>query len=172
MTRDHIPYSIVVMGVSGSGKSTIGRQLALALDGVFLDGDDYHPAANIEKMSSGIPLTDSDRMPWLDILHAQLEQYRHQKIACVLACSALKQSYRDLLSGGGNDVTFLYLKGSFDEISMRICARNGHFMPPALLQSQFDDLEEPNDSITIHISHSPASIIRQTIDMLYARSHE
>lgn len=160
-------YSIVVMGVSGCGKSTIGKRLAESLNGVFLDGDDFHPPANVKKMTAGIPLDDHDRQPWLERLQTELTSFRLKGVTCVIACSALKQSYRNILSGGGNEVDFLYLKGSFDQIFTRVNARKGHFMPPELLQSQFDALEEPNQAITVSIMDSPAQIIEQTLNRLH-----
>lgn len=167
---DH--YSIVVMGVSGCGKSTIGRKLAQRLDGVFLDGDDFHPQANIDKMAAGVPLNDQDRQPWLERLQGELKAYDKTGKTCVLACSALKQSYREILSEGGNRVSFLYLKGTFDQIFTRVNSRKGHFMPPELLQSQFDALEEPEKAITVSIMDSPQKIVDSVKGLLDTNRNE
>ncbi|QLG43839.1 gluconokinase [Costertonia aggregata] len=151
-----------VMGVSGSGKSTVGRLLAKVLNCPFFDGDDYHPEANIKKMSAGNPLNDDDRKTWLNSLNLLAKQ--HQKKGAVIACSALKQSYRHVLSRSLNDsAKFVYLKGSYKEISNRLSQRNGHFMPAALLQSQFDTLEEPEDAITVSIRYSPKEIVQKIL---------
>ncbi len=135
------PRRIVVMGVAGCGKSSVASALARALGAVYQDGDAYHPPKNIEKMSSGIPLADTDRWPWLD---AVADAMRVSPGPVVMACSALRRTYRDRLRGGvGSDVFFAFLDGDLALISGRIAARDGHFMPPSLLQSQFDTLERP-----------------------------
>jgi carbohydrate kinase (thermoresistant glucokinase family) len=133
----------VVMGVSGSGKTTIGRALARELGAEFLEGDTFHPAANIAKMSRGEPLTDADRWPWLDRLAEELARARTEGRKIVLACSALKRIYRDRLRRGAPALSLIYLKGGMALIRRRLEARKGHFMPPGLLQSQFAALEEP-----------------------------
>lgn len=160
-----IPKTIVVMGVSGCGKSFIGDRLAQAFWGTFADADDFHPSANLEKMASGIPLTDADRWPWLDILRGQIVSHRSSSACYVLACSALKQSYRDRLRGDDSQETlsFVYLKGSKELIRQRMEQRD-HFMPPALLDSQFDTLEEPQDAIVVDIELSPDDIIKMILD--------
>jgi gluconokinase len=160
-----IPKTIVVMGVSGCGKSFIGGRLAQALGGTFADADDFHPSANIEKMANGIPLTDADRCPWLDTLREQIVLHRSHTACYVLACSALKQSYRDRLRGDDSQeiLSFVYLKGSRELILQRMEQRN-HFMPPALLDSQFDTLEEPHDAIEVDIESSPDDIVRKILD--------
>lgn len=150
---------IVVMGVSGAGKSTVAAALAQRLDVPFADGDDFHPAANIAKMRAGTPLDDTDRLPWLDRIGDWLD--RHSGGA-VLACSALKRSYRDRLRRHCPGVTFLHLTGSPQLIAGRQEARTGHFMPRALLQSQFDTLEPlaPDESgVTIDVGLSVAAIV-------------
>src|SRR5271168_5024251 len=129
------PVIIVVMGVSGSGKSTVAALLAAALGCQFQEGDDLHPRENIEKMHAGTPLTDADRMPWLHKIAAEIDGWRAQGESGVLTCSALKRSYRDIIIGDRPDVTLVYLKGSHDLIRRRMVARHEHFMPVALLES-------------------------------------
>lgn len=148
------------MGVSGSGKSTVGHQLANSLSIPFFDGDDYHPQINIDKMSQGIPLNDLDRRPWLENLHALAS--KHKENGCVIACSALKEKYRKILSHSiVNDVQFVFLKGEFELIHERMKNREGHFMEPAMLQSQFDTLEEPEEAIVVDISSSLETLLSQ-----------
>lgn len=151
-------YIFFVMGVSGSGKTTIGKLLAQTLGYPFFDGDDYHPEKNIKKMAQGIPLTDTDRQGWLEGLN-QLA-WQHSSKGAVIACSALKRSYRILL-GNGLDKTckFIFLNGSFQDIQNRINQRKDHFMPAALLASQFETLEPPQDAINVAISDSPEVIV-------------
>lgn len=159
------PRIIYTMGVSGSGKSTIGEKLADALGYPFFDGDDYHPQANIEKMSKGIPLNDTDRQGWLQTLN-QLA-IAHKSSGAIIVCSALKQKYRQQLQAHLNGCcTFLYLKGSLEEISERLSNREGHFMPKDLLASQFDTLEEPTDAIAVSIQKSPDAIVAEVLSML------
>jgi len=133
----------VVMGVSGSGKTTIGRALADAVGAEFLEGDKFHPAANIAKMSRGEPLDDADRWPWLDRMADELARAKAQGQSVVLAASALKRAYRDRLRRGAQDLRLVYLKADKELIRERLKARKGHFMPPGLLDSQFAALEEP-----------------------------
>jgi gluconokinase len=150
---------IVLMGVAGSGKSTIGRMLARALGGDFCDADDLHPQANRDKMRRGIPLNDDDRRPWLAAVRALIEHCENASVDAVIACSALKESYRTTLLGGAKDVHLVYLKGSPGLIAQRLAARHGHFFDPALLKSQFDSLEEPGDAIVVDIAETPAQIV-------------
>jgi gluconokinase len=141
------------MGVSGCGKSTVARRLAEAVGGDWLDADDFHSAENKAKMSHGIPLTDDDRWPWLDRLNEELRAADKEK-PLFLACSALKQRYRDRLRNGLPDLRFIYLKGSFELIRSRLAHRSNHFMPAKLLESQFADLEEPTAAIVLDISET------------------
>ncbi|HXJ04753.1 MAG TPA: gluconokinase [Candidatus Acidoferrum sp.] len=151
---------VIVMGTTGSGKTTIGTMLSKRLGWGFVDADEFHPPANVEKMGRGIPLTDADRMPWLKILHDKIVSWIAEQRNFVLACSALKQSYRDELHAGP-DVKFVYLKGSHELFSSRVLARKGHFAKENLITSQFADLEEPIDAITIDARHSPAEIVEE-----------
>ena len=160
------PSVLVVMGVSGCGKSTIGTQLAIRLRWEFEDGDWFHPARNIEKMHSGHPLTDEDRRPWLDAIAAFIDASRNAGRHVVIACSALKKSYRAVIVGERADVRLVYLKGPIELIARRIAARHEHFMPRALLQSQFDALEEPGSDenpIVVSIEPPPREIVAQVL---------
>jgi gluconokinase len=135
--------SIILMGVSGSGKSTIGAAVAREIKAKFIDGDDLHPRANIQKMASGQPLNDEDRAPWLQRLNDAAYSLNHKNESGIIVCSALKRRYRDLLRQDNDNMVFIYLKGSFEVILARLQARSGHFMPTELLKSQFEALEEP-----------------------------
>jgi gluconokinase len=144
---------VVVMGVSGSGKTTVGEALAAELGWDFYDADDFHPAANKEKMHAGIPLTDEDRWPWLAAIRREIERALVDGRGAVVACSALKASYRAALAGGlGSRVVFVLLDGPRQVLEERLDARTDHFMNPALLQSQIDTLERPEDAIVVDIS--------------------
>jgi gluconokinase len=160
---------IVVMGVAGSGKSTIGMLLARRLGCDFHDADDLHPATNRDKMHRGIPLTDDDRVPWLTAVRAVIDQYINEGRNAVIACSALKEAYRAALFGGSNDVRLIYLKGSRDLIARRLAARHDHFFDPTLLQSQFDTLEEPHDALVIDVSGTPEEIVAAIANALGIR---
>ncbi|MBS0528988.1 MAG: gluconokinase [Proteobacteria bacterium] len=135
--------ALIVMGVSGSGKSTIAAALGQRLGWVVEDGDAFHPAGNVEKMSAGIPLTDEDRLPWLRAIAAEIDRKRSAGTNVIIACSALKRAYRDILVQGHRDTRIVYLRGDKSLIAERLNARKGHFMPPGLLDSQFRTLEEP-----------------------------
>jgi gluconokinase len=167
MTR--FPCAVIVMGVSGSGKSTVGALLAARLQWEFADADWFHSAANVDKMHAGIALADEDRWPWLEAIAAWIAELRRAGRHGVLACSALKRRYRDLLRGGHADVRFAYLKGDEKLIARRLAARHEHFMPPALLRSQFDALEEPGrdeDPITVAIDAPPNEIAARILSAL------
>ncbi len=150
---------LIVMGVSGCGKSTIGKSLAEDLGWPFYDGDDFHPAENVAKMSQGIPLTDADRAGWLAALARLIRGSLQKGQSGVLACSALKQKYRDELTVDPNQVKFIYLKGDYALIKARMEARPGHYMKPGMLDSQFAALEEPTDALTVDIRHTPQEIL-------------
>ncbi len=154
---------IVVMGVSGCGKTSVGTALADVLSLPFFDADDYHPTANKKKMQAGIPLEDSDRIPWLERLNSLCQS--HLESGLVMACSALKQSYRDLLSKD-IQIEWVYLKGSFELIFQRLEARHHQYMPSSLLQSQFDTLEEPKEAIEVSIDQTIESIVLQIKEQL------
>ncbi len=150
---------IVLMGVTGSGKTTVGRQLSAELGWKYYDADDFHPLANVEKMRAGIPLDDADRIPWLEILRNLMIECHRRGENAVLACSALKNSYREYLLVDEN-VRLIHLKGDYKLIQKRLTARRHHFMNPALLDSQFATLEEPEQSVQIDISANPAEIVK------------
>lgn len=157
---------VVLMGVSGVGKSTIGNQLAHELGWQFADADSFHPAKNVEKMRRGIPLDDSDRLPWLNELRCAITDWLKQGSNVVLACSALKSSYRDFLSDDGNTVRFVYLRASFAVVEARMNKRRNHFMSNELLASQFEALEEPQDALQVNAEMSPQAIVEEIMRQL------
>ena len=157
---------VVLMGVSGSGKTTVGRALSAQLGWQFIDADDYHPAANVEKMRSGTALIDTDRWPWLDRLNGLLREQQAAGRSVLLGCSALKQKYRDRLAAGLEDVRWVFLKGDLALIESRLAARRGHYMPASLLQSQFAALEEPADATIMDIRPAPEEIARRIAALL------
>jgi gluconokinase len=154
---------ILLMGPAGSGKTTLGKLLAAQLSWEFADGDDFHPPANIAKMSQGIPLTDEDRLPWLRSIREAILQWQAQGKNAVIACSALKRSYRELLGIGPNtnDIRLVYLKGSYDLLLERLHSRKGHYMKEQMLASQLADLEEPEDALTMDASRPPEEIVSE-----------
>jgi len=152
---------VILMGVAGAGKTTVGRLLARDLGWAFHDGDDVHPPSNVEKMRRGLPLTDADRAPWLAAVHRLIEQIAADGASAVVACSALKQSYRNRLVAGVPDVRFAYLRGDPALLHQRLAERHGHFMPPELLQSQLDTLEIPADAITVDVAVPPEAVVAE-----------
>jgi gluconokinase len=160
---------LVVMGVSGSGKTTVAVKLAEALGVDFLEGDDLHPRANVEKMKSGSPLTDDDRWPWLKAIAGRIDDWRAHGRGGVVTCSALKRVYRDILIGDRPNVRLVYLKGSHELIHDRMAARQGHFMPVGLLANQFTVLQEPGpdeNPVIADIGGAPAEIVVEVIRQL------
>ena len=163
------PAAVVVMGVSGCGKSTIGALLASRLRWEFEDADWFHPASNVDKMHSGIALTDEDRWPWLDAVASWIDQTRRSGGHGVIACSALKRRYRDVLIGDRADVRLVYLRGDEALIARRIATRHEHFMPRSLLHSQFEVLEEPGldeSPITVSIEPQPREIVARILSAM------
>ena len=157
---------MIVMGVAGSGKTTVGEALARHVGWNFYDADAFHPAANIEKMANGTPLTDSDRAPWLAALHSLISTSLKENRPGVLACSALKESYRRKLLEGNDGVQIVYLKGSYDLIWSRLSRRKDHYMKPQMLQSQFETLEEPADALTLDVSLPVAELVAEILKRL------
>jgi gluconokinase len=151
---------VILMGVTGAGKTTVGRLLAARLGWDFFDADDFHPASNIEKIRAGQALNDHDRTPWLASLREAISEWRAMKRNVVLACSALKESYRNLLATGP-EVVFVYLKGEKDLIAGRLRARAGHFATEQILSAQFADLEEPADALTVRVAEAPEAIVAE-----------
>jgi len=162
--------TIIIMGVSGSGKSVVGRLLAQKLDAVFEDGDDFHPASNKAKMATGTPLTDDDRWPWYAVLRQRIVEMRHLTPVYILACSALKPIYREKLRAHDADAAlrFVLLDGSRDLICSRMAARQGHFMPLSLLESQLATLEATPDLVRVSIDPTPEQIVEDIRQKLAA----
>jgi len=161
--------AIIVMGVSGAGKSTIAQRLAARLNRVLIEGDSLHPPQNVAKMKQGIPLADEDRLPWLQAIAAQIETARRANKPVVVTCSALKRTYRATLCSGNGDVGFIYLKGARELIAQRLAARKNHFMPAQLLESQFAALQEPAEdepSIMMTIEPQPDEIVERIVAMV------
>ncbi|MDR3431252.1 MAG: gluconokinase [Rouxiella aceris] len=162
--------SIILMGVSGSGKSTVGAAVARAINAKFIDGDDLHPRANIQKMASGHPLNDEDRAPWLERLSDAAYSLEHKNEVGIIVCSALKRRYRDALRKGNENILFLYLKGSEEVILQRLQARSGHFFSPDMLKSQFEALEEPAedepDVLRVNIDHQVEGVVKRCVTAL------
>lgn len=167
--RARPPVIAVVMGVSGSGKTTVAAMLAGRLHWSFADGDDFHSPENIAKMHNGIPLDDEDRLPWLQAIAEQIDRWRDERCNGVIVCSALKRRYRDIIVGDRGNIHLVYLQGDYTLIAQRLAARHGHFMSRSLLQSQFDALEEPmpeEQAITIWAGKTPAVLVDEIIAAL------
>jgi|SRR5271154_262404 gluconokinase len=156
---------LLVMGVTGSGKTTVGKLLASRLGCLFLDADDFHPVENIAKMKRGVALSDEDREPWLAAIHAELLKCASTNQNAVLACSALKQSYRETLASGV-DLRICYLQGTYIEIAARLQSRTAHFAGEAILAGQFADLEEPRDALVLRVSNIPVEIVEDVLRKL------
>jgi gluconokinase len=164
-----LPGALIVMGVSGSGKSTIGEKLAARLSFAYEDGDRFHPASNVAKMSAGIALTDEDRGPWLRAIAEEIDRVCDAGGHVVIACSALKRAYRDILVHGRRDVRIVFLQGSQALIASRLAQRKGHFMPPGLLESQFKTLEPPGadeNPVTVSIDAPVGKIVDDSVRQL------
>jgi gluconokinase len=165
------PLLVILMGVSGCGKSTIGAGLSQALGWPFRDADSFHPPANIDKMSRGVPLEDADRWPWLTAIAQWIDMQRTAGAPGIVSCSALRRAYRQHIIGARPGVRLVYLKGDMPLIAGRLAERKGHFMPPALLQSQFDALEEPLEierPLVVDISLPPQDVVAAVIAQLAA----
>jgi gluconokinase len=163
------PLVLVMMGVAGCGKSTVAALMAGLLGWPFEEGDALHPASNIEKMKVGLPLTDDDRLLWLDQVAAWVDERVTAGDSALITCSALKRSYRDVINRRGSGVVFVYLAGSRETIAARLAARHGHFMPPGLLDSQFADLEEPTrdePAIRVDVGAAPSVIAQRIVEEL------
>ena len=159
------PMFLILMGVSGSGKTTVGKALAERLSLPFYEGDDFHPERNIQKMSDGKPLNDGDRKEWLDALEALIRSRLSEGKGGILACSALKRAYRDQLRVDPEQVKFIYLKGDYDLIFTRMQAREDHYMSADMLTSQFDDLEPPKDAFTVEVDKPADQIVKEIEDL-------
>ncbi|HBX67916.1 MAG TPA: gluconate kinase [Chloroflexi bacterium] len=160
------PQAVVLMGVSGCGKTSVGAELSRILGWPFFDGDDFHPPENVAKMAAGIPLNDDDRAPWLANLHDLIAEHLRRGQSVLLACSALKQKYRTQLAAGNPGTVFVHLKGDFDLIFGRMQARAGHYMKAEMLRSQFATLEEPTEALTVDINQNLDRIVVEIITQL------
>lgn len=156
----------IIMGVSGTGKSTVGKLLSDRTGWDFYDADDFHPQSNIDKMNHGIPLTDGDRLPWLKKLNQLISTTLNSSNQGILACSALKSDYRQILCHNLTGVVFIYLRGSYECIQSRIQQRQGHFMNSNLLQSQFDTLEEPQNALIVDVTLAPEAIVKEILGQI------
>ena len=168
------PCALIVMGVSGSGKSTIAENLAARLGWSYEDGDTFHPKSNVEKMSAGHPLTDEDRRPWLQAIANEIDRVCKAGERAVIACSALKRAYRDILVHDRDDVRFVYLDGTQELIASRLARRKDHFMPAGLLASQFKTLEPPGadeNSVAVSIDGSIDAIVDEAVSKLGFGNH-
>lgn len=166
------PSQVVVMGVSATGKTSVARSIAEALDWDFVEGDDLHPAANVAKMTAGRPLTDADREPWLDRISHLLRDRAAAGSSTVVTCSALKRDYRDRLRGEDQELFFVHLHGDFDVLEPRMTSREGHFMPQSLLESQFDTLQplEPDeDGAVVDVSPDLDTVVRHALEEVRQR---
>ena len=157
---------IIITGVSGSGKTTIGKILSKKIGAYFFDADDFHSLPNINKMTKGIPLSDIDRKPWLDLLSKKIIAWEKKNKISILACSALKESYRVILNVNSNNIKWIFLTGSFNLIRNRLNKRNKHFMRSDLLKSQFEILEEPKEALKIEVSLSPNYIVKKIMNYI------
>jgi gluconokinase len=160
---------VVLMGVCGAGKTTVGRKLAEQIGAEFREGDEFHSSENVEKMSRGVPLTDADRLPWLKSVAAEIDTFRRAGRSVVFACSALRHRYREILTGGHPDVQVVYLKGTRELIGDRLQQRRDHYMPPSLLPSQFAALEEPTSdehALTVSVGGTPEAIVGEIRKLL------
>jgi gluconokinase len=158
--------ALILMGVSGCGKSRVGKALADRIGWHFYDGDDFHPQANIDKMAGGIPLNDEDRLPWLQNLHDLISERNQQGASVIVVCSALKAKYRDILRADNPELVFVHLDGDFDLILQRMQARENHYMRAEMLKSQFDALEKPQNAIRVGIDQSVTRIVDEIIKHL------
>lgn len=166
MQTDTRPLVLIVMGPMGCGKTTVGRLLARRLNWPFIDADDHHPPSNVAKMRQGVALNDEDRRPWLEALRRAIDQWRAKGESGILACSALKQDYRDLLGVDQDSVRTVYLAGGFELLQQRIAARQGHYMNPDLLRSQLDTLEPPSGGLVVGIEAAPAEVADHIVNQL------
>ncbi len=152
---------VTVIGVSGSGKTTVGKRLAHALDWPFHEGDDFHPESNKEKMARGEPLDDRDRAPWLEAIRGLIDGLEEERVSAVIACSALRRAYREFLRRDHPDLHFVYLKGSYELFHRRLQTRRGHFFKADLLRSQFETLEEPEHALTVDAAGDPGELVAE-----------
>ncbi len=159
-TLSSTPRILLIMGVAGSGKTTLGQRAAAALGWPYFEADDFHSAANKDKMASGIPLDDADRAPWLSAIRAKMDEVRAAGGSAVFTCSALKERYRDVLLGGATGAVLVYLSGDFETIRQRLASRQGHFMKADMLRSQFEALEPPQGALALDIRQSPDELLR------------